>query len=170
MWAVAGILLGLVVVASVLGFHAGPHLHVAAGIAGLIAAVWLVLIAVSGESWPGLWVMFSADVVVSAGVGALAWRGLTTRHQGARLPPHHALGGELGVAVTDLTPEGIVSVRGEHWSAVAANGSAPAGSAVQVLDVHGIRLEVWAEEPVASAPERTPINMAEDPNGTGQAR
>jgi membrane-bound ClpP family serine protease len=165
MWAVAGILLGLVLLASVLGFHAGPHVHVLAGVLGLIAAAWLIAIAVTGPAWPGLWVLFSADVVVSGGVGALAWKGLAARQLSARSHPHHALGGEHGVAVTDLTPEGIVRVRGEQWSAVAANGSAIAGSSVQVLAVNGIRLEVWADGPsltnepeaVATHPEIPPM-------------
>jgi membrane protein implicated in regulation of membrane protease activity len=146
MWPIAGILLGLVVVASVLGFHAGPHMHLTAGFLGLLAAVWLVAIALTGQSWPGLWVLFSADVVISASVGVLAWKGLTDRRPG--VPAHHAhsLDGAHGVAVTDLTPAGIIRVHGEEWSAVAANRSAPAGTLVQVLGIQGVRLDVWAEE------------------------
>jgi len=146
MWAVAGILLGLVVIAALLGFHAGPHLHVTAGVLGLLAAVWLVAIAVGGNSWPGLWVLLSADLVISAGVGALAWQGLTTARAGAAQHRHHSLDGAHGIAVTDLAPGGVVRVLGEQWSAVAANGSAPAGTVVQVLRSQGVRLEVWAEQ------------------------
>jgi len=36
-------------------------------------------------------------------------------------------------------------VDGEEWSAVCVNGRAAAGTAVQVLRVTGVRLEVWAE-------------------------
>jgi len=146
MWAVAGILLGLVILAALLGFHAGPHLHLTAGILGLVAAAWLIAIAASGSSWPGLWVLLSGDLVVSVGVGALAWKGLTTAHSSGSLRRHHSLEGAQGVAITDLTPDGIVRVQGEQWSAVAANGSAPAGTVVQVLRSQGVRLEVWAEE------------------------
>jgi membrane protein implicated in regulation of membrane protease activity len=147
MWAIAGILLGLVLVASLLGFHAGPHMHVAAGVMGLFAAGWLVAIALAGPPWPGLWVLLSADLVVSGCVGVLAWRGLTHRPTVFSTSDGHALEGAHGVAVTDLTPEGIVRVLGEQWSAVAANGSATAGTVVQVLRVSGVRLDVWAEEP-----------------------
>ena len=34
MWVIAGVLLGLVVLASLIGFHVGPHAHVAAGVFG----------------------------------------------------------------------------------------------------------------------------------------
>src|SRR3954451_9560928 len=110
MWPIAGILLGLVVVASVLGFHAGPHMHLTAGFLGLLAAVWLVAIAVSGQSWPGLWVLFSADLVISSGVGVLAWNGLRHRHPGVSTHQAQVLDGAHGRAVTDLTPDGIVRV------------------------------------------------------------
>jgi len=157
MWAIAGILLGLVVVASLLGFHAGPHMHLTAGFLGLVAAAWLVALALTGQSWPGLWVLFSADVVISVSVGALAWKGLTHRRPGVSVHQGHALDGADGVAVTDLTPAGIVRVRGEQWSAVAANGPAPAGTLVQVLRGNGVRLEVWADSaPSVHAAVTTP--------------
>ena len=35
MWVIAGVLLGLVVLASLIGFHVGPHAHVAAGVLGV---------------------------------------------------------------------------------------------------------------------------------------
>ncbi len=34
MWVILGILLGLVVLAALLGFHIGPHSHAVAGAAG----------------------------------------------------------------------------------------------------------------------------------------
>ena len=43
MWIIAGVLLGLVVLASLVGFHSGPHAHVAAGVVGVLAAAWLVV-------------------------------------------------------------------------------------------------------------------------------
>ncbi len=151
MWAIAGVLLGVVVIASLLGFHAGPHVHLTAGVLGVVAAGWLVAIAVTGRPWPGLWVLLSGDLVISAGVGLLAWKGLTARRRS--LPSRHlsALEGAEGVAVTDLTPAGVVRVLGEQWSAVAVNGAAPAGTAVQVLGVRGVRLEVWADQAPAGA-------------------
>jgi|SRR5271165_4557843 len=148
MWVIAGVLLGLVVLASLIGFHVGPHAHAAAGVFGLLAAAWLVVMAVNGHSAPVLWALLSADLVVSAGIGIIAWKGLTTR--GIYVPGHHlvALEGAEGVAVGDLRPGGIVRVNGEDWSAEAVNGAVRAGSPVQVLRVVGVRLEVWGEETV----------------------
>lgn len=161
MWIVAGVLLGLVVLSALVGFHSGPHAHAAAGVIGVAAAAWLVLMAVSGRSGPALWALLSADLVVSAGVGVMAWSGLSSRHAagGQHLP---ALEGAEGVAVSDLVPEGIVRVRGEQWSAVSLNGRVRAGTRVQVLHVAGVRLEVWGEEAMpASAEGRFSLGEAE---------
>lgn len=152
MWIVAGLLLGVVVLASVVGFHSGPHTHVAAGVVGVLAAAWLVLMAASGRSAPFVWALLTADLVVSAGVGIMAWRGLADRGLTVPHPSRTSLEGVRGVALSDLKPEGIVSVRGEHWSAVAVNGTVPAGTGVQVLKVEGVHLEVWGEREEAVPP------------------
>jgi len=55
-----------------------------------------------------------------------------------------ALAGALGEAREDLSPEGLVFVRGALWKAVAQNGSIPAGSPVRVVGRNGLRLEVVA--------------------------
>lgn len=144
MWVIAGVLLGLVVLASLVGFHSGPHAHVVAGVIGALGAGWLVFMVVDGRSAPVLWALLSADLVLTAGVGVSAWNGLSGRGTAA-----HRLGspeGAEGVAVSDLAPEGIVRVRGEQWSAVSANGIVRAGSRVQVLRAAGVHLEVWGDD------------------------
>jgi membrane-bound ClpP family serine protease len=151
MWIVAGALLGAVVLASVAGFHAGPHAHVVAAVFGVIAAGWLVLMAATGYAAPVLWVLLSADVVIASGIGVMGWVSLTRTRTGVLGPRVSQLEGEEGVAVSDLTPEGIVRVRGEQWSATSLNGTVPAGSRVQVLGTKGVRLEVWGERPEADA-------------------
>ena len=150
MWVIAGVLLGLVVLASLIGFHVGPHAHVAAGIFGVLAAAWLVVMAVDGRSAPVLWALLSADLVVSAGIGTMAWKGLTTR--GINVAGRHLVSpnGAEGVAIGDLDPEGIVRVHGENWAAVAVNGPGRAGTPVQVVRVAGVRLEVWGDETAAA--------------------
>jgi membrane-bound ClpP family serine protease len=143
-WIVAGVLLGMVALTSLVGFHSGPHAHVAAGVIGLLVAAWLVFMAVDGRSAPVLWALLSADLVVSAGVGVMAWNGLsglgTSGHQVSTLESAE------GVAVSDLAPEGIVRVRGEQWSAASVNGTVRAGTRVQVLRAVGVRLDVWGED------------------------
>jgi len=164
MWVIAGVLLGLVVLASLIGFHVGPHAHVAAGIFGVLAAAWLVVMAVDGRSAPVLWALLSADLVVSAGIGTLAWKGLTTR--GTYVAGRHLVSPDRaeGVAIGDLHPEGIVRVNGENWSAVAVNGPVRAGTPVQVVRVAGVRLEVWADQMMAPGGEAE-LEAAIPPDG-----
>lgn len=145
MLVVAGVLLGVVILFALLGFHTGPHSHALAGVVGFVAAIWLIVMALTGRSSAVLWSLFSADLVLSAGAGTLAWRGLSAK---GRASAHRALRieGAEGVAVSDLTPEGIVRVNGEQWSATSLNGTVRAGSPVQVIGQRGVHIEVWGEE------------------------
>jgi membrane-bound ClpP family serine protease len=146
MWVVAGVLLGLVMLGSLAGFHTGPHAHLAAGVAGAVVALWFIFMAVDGLSGPVLWALLGADLVVSAGVGLTAWKGWKSVSTMSGPGRHFSsLESEEGVAVSDLVPEGIVRVRGEQWSAASVNGTVRAGTRVQVLRA-GVRLEVWGEE------------------------
>lgn len=147
MWVGVGVLLGLVVIASVLGFHVGPHGHLVGAGLGVAAAVWLVVMAATGQSAPILWVLFGADMAISGGLAAIAWRGLKVQAGQLSGPAHGSLVGAEGVAVTDLVPGGIVRVHGENWSATSMNGSVRAGNRVQVIEAAGVRLGVWSEEP-----------------------
>jgi membrane-bound serine protease (ClpP class) len=149
-------LLGLVVVASVLGFHVGPHGHLVALGLGVAAAVWLVVMAATGQAAPLLWVLLGADIVISAGLGVFAWRGLRLSQDH---PGGHATGilGAEGVAITDLDPDGIVRVRGEQWSASSMNRRIPAGQRVQVIEASSVRLGVWSEDDVTAEIEEHPI-------------
>ena len=166
MWVIAGVLLGVVVLAALLGFHVGPHAHVVAGVFGALAAVWLLVMALDGRTAPVLWALLGADLVVSAGVATVAWKGLTTNGgyvAGRRLVT--PVGAE-GVAVGDLAPDGIVRVNGENWSAVAANGTIRAGSTVEVLSVSGVRLEVWSDDALASpGPDELESALSENSAG-----
>ena len=55
-----------------------------------------------------------------------------------------ALLGALGESREDLSPEGLVFVRGALWRAVAQSGSIAAASPVQVVGRSGLRLDVVA--------------------------
>jgi membrane-bound ClpP family serine protease len=50
--------------------------------------------------------------------------------------------GAVGVAKSDLAPEGIALVAAEDWTAVAESGPIPRGSKVRVKRVDGVRLIV----------------------------
>jgi hypothetical protein len=127
MWFLAGVLLGLALLVAVVGFHAGPHLHVAAVALGVVAAVLLIALAIGGHS---------SALLPEGGAGPAA-----------SLPAHKSMKveGAEGSAVTDLDPQGIVRVRGERWSATSLNGFVAAGDPVQVIRVDGVRLAVWGE-------------------------
>ena len=146
MWIVAGILLGVVVAGSLIGFHSGPHTHVVAGVVGILAAAWLALMASEGRSATLVWLLFVADLVVSTAIGVMGWTAIRRSSGLAGRTSSRPLEGAEGVAVTDLTPDGVVRVRGEQWSATCVNGTLRAGSSVQVLH-GGVRLEVWGEHP-----------------------
>ena len=146
MWVVTGVLLGLVVLASLIGFHVGPHAHLLAGVFGVLAGGSLVILAVAGSITALVWVLFAGDLTISAGVGYLAWRGLAGQRQ--PFAEHRLLtrARAAGVAISDLDPEGIVRVQGEEWSAVAINAPVRSGSSVLVVGHGGVRLKVWGEE------------------------
>ena len=50
--------------------------------------------------------------------------------------------GATGQVREELSPEGLVFVRGALWKAVASDGPVPAGSAIQVVGRKGLQLEV----------------------------
>ena len=53
-----------------------------------------------------------------------------------------ALIGRVGVAISDLAPQGMVRVDGEVWSAVADAEPIHAGDQVQIVAVEGVTLWV----------------------------
>ena len=146
MWIITGVLLGLLCLTAVVGFHFGPHAHVVAVAMGALVACWFIYLMSERGPGPVLWTLLGTDVIVGIGVGALAWKGLsggsTVTENNRRSP----LEGAEGIAVSRLAPEGIVSVRGEHWSAISVNGTVAASTPVQVLRAVGVRLEVWGED------------------------
>jgi membrane-bound ClpP family serine protease len=161
MWTVAGVLLGVVIVASLLGFHTGPHAHMLAAAAGVLVAAWFLFMVADGRSSSLLWVILGADLALSVCLVIAAWRVLSTRDHDVR--HFNSLEALEGVAVSDLTPEGIVRVRGEQWTAESVNGTVKSGARIQVLRADGVRLEVWGEEADAPPPRgQTHFQWAED--------
>lgn len=168
MWIVAGALLGLVVLSSILGFHVGPHGHVVASVVGVVAAMWLIGMAASGHGEPLLWTLLSADVVASAGIGTVAYKGLTSARALAGAPSRSRLIGADGVALSELSPDGIVQVNGEQWSARSLNGRVAKGGTVQVVSDKGVRLEVWGAAPLGA--EEAPVRFSLEPPSESELR
>lgn len=175
MWLVAEFLLGFVVLATLAGFHVGPHSHLAAGVGGVLAAIWLLVMAATGQAEPLLWIVLGADVAVSAGVGTMAWKGIETSRLSALSSSSTRIIGSQGVAANNLDPDGIVNVRGESWSATSLNGWIEKGRHVQVIEVEGIHLGVWGEESLPGATTKEfpsiseEVNSEEDSAATGVA-
>jgi len=151
MGTLAGVLLAMVLVATLVGFRTGPHHHAAVGALGAVAAGFLLVLAAARQSAPVVFALLGAVLAVSAGVGVAAWKGLQSVSRVPRLE-HHRLEGAIGVATSALEPEGVVRVRGEAWSATSLNGKLPVGAAVQVIRAGGVRLEVWGEDLVPPRP------------------
>lgn len=154
MLAVAVVLLVVVVVATGIGLHAGPHGLLASGAVGVAGAAALLaafLVAAPAEAGAAAVSLAGAVAAVGAGSLTLAWRGLAGREPPAERESRPVLG-TAGVAVTDLAPEGVVRIRGESWSAAAVSGPVPAGTPVRVADVDGLRLLVWADDGLLGSP------------------
>lgn len=92
-------------------------------------------------------------LVVSGGSAGLLWLMARKSLEAFKLKPSHSLEGligQVGVARTDLRPQGAVYVGGEQWTAD-AKVYIPAGSQVRVVRRSGLVLDV---EPVSiSTPE-----------------
>jgi membrane-bound ClpP family serine protease len=146
MWAIAGVLLGLVVLSSIVGFHVGPHSHVVAGVIGSVTAIWLLVMALTGNAVPLLWVLLSADLVVTTGVATAGYKGLKSERALGRGKSATSLTGAEGIALSALDPQGLVRVRGETWSATSLNGTIAMGGRVQIIEADSVRLKVWGED------------------------
>ncbi len=98
----------------------------------------------SSHSAASGWALMALTAAASGGGVVLAAPALRQRLRGelAFLP---SLRGATGVAITDLTPVGVVQVGGETWSAESVSGPLPAGAPVHAINARGVRLEVWSE-------------------------
>jgi membrane-bound serine protease (ClpP class) len=84
---------------------------------------------------------------LSTGAFVLLALGAGIRAQRSRpVSGREALVGAVGVAKTDLDPQGTVLVAGEDWTAE-AEGPVRAGERVRVVTVKGLRLQVRKEGP-----------------------
>ena len=144
----------LVVVALIIavGVHTGPHGLVAAGALGVAASVGFVVgiiaLAPTGTRTFVAWFLLAATGLISAGAvvaGALSLPALRRHHSAVGAA---RLFGADGVAVTELTPEGTVRVRGETWTAESVSGRVPVGAPIHVMEVDGLRLRVWSDTEV----------------------
>jgi len=141
------ILLAVIAVASVLGFHVGPHGLVASGGIGAVAALVLIVdvIFLANVASQGLSLgILILVVVLSSAIFGLGIRAVKSSKRLASASLIAKLLLAPGVAVTDLTPVGTVRILGETWTAESLSGAVKAGVEVYVSEIDGIRLKVWA--------------------------
>ena len=141
------VLLLVVVAASVLSLHLGPHGLVVSGLVGVAAACVLIvdIVFLANAASLGLSLVFLAIVVVIS-MAALGFGVRTIRtSRGLALADRETkLLYASGVALTDLTPMGTVRILGETWSAESLSGAVKAGVEVYVSEIDGLRLKVYA--------------------------
>ena len=144
-WLIGAGLVVCILGASVTGVHAGGHGLIGPLVSLGLGVAWLVAAASLGSGAGLAWWLAGTTVATSGVAVAVALPALGYRKMPAVTGPG-SLVGLPGQAVTDLAPTGVVSVRGETWSADALLGSIRAGTAVRVAAVDGVRLRVWSEE------------------------
>ncbi len=116
---------------------------------GGIASFAIGSLLLTGENEPFLRISFTLILTVTALTAAFFMFavGAGIRAQRRRVQTgREGLIGAVGVARTDLAPQGTVFVLGELWKGDSTAGFIPAGQAVRVVSVDGLRLNVRAAE------------------------
>ena len=140
---VALILLALVLFA--LEVKANSHGVLVVG--GIIAMVVGALILVQSPL-PGAQIHFSTALSVTlpvAVISVILVRLAVLASRNKAITGEQGMIDQVGVARTDLAPEGKVFVHGEIWEARAAE-PVPSGTRIRVRDVHGLKLVVEPEK------------------------
>jgi membrane-bound serine protease (ClpP class) len=117
------------------------------GIGGVICLIFGGLLLVDGPI-PEMRVHLLTALVVSLPLGAITVFLMTLvlrAHKNRVVTGTEAMVGEIGIARTELQPEGKVFVHGELWNATASKDIA-AGTRVRVRAVEGLRVLVEAAE------------------------
>ena len=87
------------------------------------------------------WLIGSTAAVVT-GFMVFAGRAVLRARQRQATTGAEGLVGQVGVAMSELSPEGLVRAEGERWSAVSVEGPIPAGTKVVVVAMEGLTLRV----------------------------
>ena len=156
-WGTGAILLVLLAAAVLLCAHAGGHAWFVPLPAFALAALWAFT--VSARSPAAGWWLVTLSAVACGGAVVVAGTAFASGC-GCRWWFWRRCAVLRGVAVTALSPVGVVQVGGEAWSAESVSGTLPAGVPVHVLSVRGVRLEVWSEE--GTVPDASVIDIKED--------
>jgi len=141
LWSLLLLLLGFVLI----GVEFIIPIHGALVVTGLALVLVGALNLIDPGQAPGAtinpWVVPVAALVLGALAGSSIWAAVRNRSRPV-LTGIEALIGRVGVAISDLAPQGTVRVDGEVWSAVADAEPIHAGDQVQIVAVEGVTLWV----------------------------
>ena len=130
--------------------------HGALTLAGLVSLVVGALVLFNSPGTPGFERVSIPLVVGTSLLTSAAFFTVVSFAVRAQLRPmavgREALVGRVGRAQTALNPAGMVQVAGELWSAELEEGQPrlKAGAQVEVISVHGLKLQVRPKSPPAS--------------------
>jgi membrane-bound ClpP family serine protease len=144
-WLTGALLTALVLAATVASVHAGGHAWLIPVPAWALTIFWLVLAGTGHASTAGSWVVGGGAVSVSLMGLSVAVPVLRHGAIGPATTGTDRLVGVEGVTMSELSPQGIVRVGAETWSADSLSGTIPSGSRIHVASVDGLRLRVWSE-------------------------
>ncbi len=157
-WVTGMILVVLLVVTWLVCAHAGGHALLVPLPALVLAVIWAIT--APGSRGGAAWWLVAMSAAV-AGVGAMVGvNALRSPRPGALRPPP-SLRGASGRALTPLTPQGVVQVASESWSAVSLSGPLLAGTSVHVAGIDGVRLAVWSD--AGTVPDERTLGNEEEP-------
>ena len=119
----------------------------AVGLVALAWGAWLVFRVpeLTDLALPFWRAIFPAVASLGAVLGVLAWN-VSRAQARPQFSGAERLATEIGVADTDLAPEGLVLVQSELWKAV-ADAPVRRGEKVRILSVNGLELRVRRAEP-----------------------
>ncbi len=123
-----------------------------AGLAGIVGVACFVLGGIfylPPNQWliPSqlMWVFQGSSAVVALVFAGLFGYAIYKAAQARGLPSDFdpkEMPGTIGLAITNLDPEGQIRAFGENWTAIAEDGVIKAGESVEVIKLDGIRLIV----------------------------
>ncbi|MFX1342056.1 MAG: nodulation protein NfeD [Promethearchaeota archaeon] len=96
-----------------------------------------------------MWVFQGSSAVVALAFAGLFGYAIYKAAQARGLPSDFdpkKMPGAIGLAITNLDPEGQIRAFGENWTAIAEHGVIKAGESVEVVKLDGIRLIVKRSE------------------------
>jgi membrane-bound ClpP family serine protease len=142
----SGILLGIAVLALVLGMHFGPHSHLVSVLSVILSTGFLAAILATSGGNGTIYFLLGINLAI------IIFSALLLKHEYRQnnTSRHYRKPALInGVAVSDLNPTGVVQAGGELWSATSANGEIKAGSKVDIISSTSVRLEVIAADDVS---------------------